>query len=71
MFVSLHLTQSEAEYLKARMRLTAMNEPGTDHIHACTILHQLDTKYPALPRREYSSAGVDQFADLFPVGGRE
>ena len=68
MFVSLHLTQSEAEYLKSRMRLTAMNEPGADHVHACTILQQLDTKYPALPRREYSSVGANQFADLFPEG---
>ena len=37
MFVVLHLTESEAQFIRDNMRLTCMNEPGPASDMACRI----------------------------------
>ena len=67
---TLYLTSGELEFLRARMQLTAMNESGADADRASSIVIQIDD---ALAERtqQHARAFVDQFADLFPAGGRE
>jgi hypothetical protein len=67
---TIHLTAGELEYLRNRMQLTAMNETGRDAELASSIAIQIDD---ALAEQSHRVARtfVQQFADLFPAGGRE
>lgn len=64
----LHLTDDEAKFLEAQMRLTAMNERGQDSLHAERIL---DALTDSRRLRNNCDHIVEMFADLYPAGGRE
>ena len=67
---TIHLTTGELEFLRNRMQLTAMNETGPDAERASSIAIQIDD---ALAEQSHRIARTfaEQFADLFPAGGRE
>lgn len=69
----LHLTQSEATFLEARLRLIAMNDKGQDAWHAEAILDSLTELQRGRPDPRGSlREQIDfVFADLYPAGGRE
>lgn len=57
----LHLSDTEARFLRDRLRLIVMNERGHDAIMAENVLASMDERIPH--RRNH-----DVFADLFPEG---
>ena len=57
----LHLSDTEARFLRDRLRLIVMNERGPDAIMAENVLSAMDERIPH--RRERNI-----FADLFPEG---
>ena len=57
----LHLSDTEARFLRDRLRLIVMNERGHDAIMAENVLTSMDERIPH--RRNH-----DVFADLFPEG---
>jgi hypothetical protein len=57
----LHLSDTEARFLRDRLRLIVMNERGPDAIMAENVLTSMDERIPY--RRKH-----DVFADLFPEG---
>lgn len=65
MFVVLHLTQSEAQFIRDNMRLTCMNEPGPAADMASRIERVVSGKLKAY---QPSSALREVFADLYPEG---
>lgn len=65
MFVVLHLTQSEAQFVRDNMRLTCMNEPGPAADMASRIERVVSGKLKAY---QPSSALREVFADLYPEG---
>lgn len=65
MFVVLHLTESEAQFIRDNMRLTCMNEPGPASDMACRIERVVSGK---LKKHQPSSALREVFADLYPEG---
>lgn len=67
---TIHLTAGELEFLRNRMQLTAMNEDGADAERAASIAIQIDDALEIAARKS-ARAFIDQFADLFPAGGRE
>lgn len=64
--ITLHLTEGQAEFLKAQMTLFAMNNPR--HSWDAEIILALLTP-PAMPTVREQLESV--FADLYPAGGRE
>jgi hypothetical protein len=64
----LTLTDDEARFLEAQMRLTVMNERGQDSLHAERIL---DALTDSRRLRNNCDHITEMFADLYPAGGRE
>ena len=71
MFITLTLTRTEAETLQRRMRLTCMNEVGSDADIACGIEQQLSAKLNPRRLSHFGAQVAEIFADLYPAGGRE
>lgn len=67
---TIHLTAGELDFLRNRMQLIAMNEDGADSDRAASIAIQIDDALEIAARKS-ARAFIDQFADLFPAGGRE
>lgn len=68
-FITLTLTRTEAQTLQRRMRLTCMNETGSDSEICCGIERQVSSELARA--NTYWPEIRTMFADLYPAGGRE